>query len=126
MTWAVTNCLFFICCYLCLPLVDRIIKIVRGFKYELTEALRCQIGTSKKGSGGSRYLPYVFTEPGVAMLSSALNSERAVLVNIEIMRAFVKLRQLLISNAELAHRERSGTLTNQASSASTITTSVNR
>lgn len=66
--------------------------------------LRCQIGTSKKSRGGRRYLPYVFTEQGVAMLSSALNSERAVLVNIEIMRAFVKLRQMLASNSELSRR----------------------
>ena len=66
--------------------------------------MRCQIGTSKKGRGGRRYLPYVFTEQGVAMLSSVLNSERAVLVNIEIMRAFVKLRQMLASNAELSRR----------------------
>ncbi len=66
--------------------------------------LRSQIGTSKRGRGGLRYLPYVFTEQGVAMLSSVLNSERAVLVNIEIMRAFVKLRQLLASNTELSHR----------------------
>ena len=50
------------------------------------------------------FLPYVFTEQGVAMLSSVLNGERAVLVNIEIMRAFVKLRQMLASNAELARR----------------------
>ena len=68
------------------------------------DVLRCQIGTSKKGSGGRRYLPYVFTEQGVAMLSSVLNSERAVLVNIEIMRAFVNLRQMLASNAELSRR----------------------
>ena len=66
--------------------------------------MRCQIGTSNKGRGGRRYLPYVFTEQGVAMLSSVLNSERAVLVNIEIMRAFVKLRQMLASNAELSRR----------------------
>jgi hypothetical protein len=52
--------------------------------------------------GGRRHLPYVFTEQGVAMLSSDLRSPRAVLVNIEIMRAFVRLRQLLLSNAELA------------------------
>jgi len=58
--------------------------------------------TLKKGRGAHRkYLPYVFTEQGVAMLSSVLNSERAVKVNIEIMRAFVKLRQMLASNAEL-------------------------
>ena len=66
--------------------------------------MRCQIGTSNEGRGGRRYLPYVFTEQGVAMLSSVLNSERAILVNIEIMRAFVKLRQLLASNAELSRR----------------------
>jgi len=68
------------------------------------DVLRYQIGTSKKGRGGRRYLPYVFTEQGVAMLSTVLNSERAVLVNIEIMRAFVKLRQMLASNAELSRR----------------------
>jgi hypothetical protein len=68
------------------------------------DVLRYQIGTSKKGRGGRRYLPYVFTEQGFAMLSSVLNSERAVLVNIEIMRAFVKLRQMLASNADLSRR----------------------
>ena len=78
------------------------------FMFQLTaeeaDNLRCQIGTSNKGRGGRRYLPYVFTEQGVAMLSTVLNSERAVLVNIEIMRAFVKLRQMLASNAELSRR----------------------
>jgi hypothetical protein len=78
------------------------------FMFQLTpeeaDVLRCQIGTSKKGRGGRRYLPYVFTEQGVAMLSTVLNSERAILVNIEIMRAFVKLRQMLSSNAELSLR----------------------
>lgn len=67
------------------------------------EFLRSQIATSK-GRGGRRYLPYVFTEQGVAMLSSILNSERAVQVNIEIMRAFVKLRQVLSENKDLAKR----------------------
>jgi hypothetical protein len=71
---------------------------------EVANSLRCQIGTSKKGRGGRRYLPYVFTEQGVAMLSTVLNSERSILVNIEIMRAFVKLRQMLASNAELSRR----------------------
>jgi hypothetical protein len=71
---------------------------------EETEILRCQIGTSNEGRGGRRYLPYVFTEQGVAMLSSVLNSERAILVNIEIMRAFVELRQMLASNAELSRQ----------------------
>src|SRR4030042_7153154 len=56
----------------------------------------------KKYFGGA--LPYAFTEPGVAMLSSVLNSERAINVIIEIMRAFVRLRQLLASNKELAKR----------------------
>ena len=78
------------------------------FMFQLTadeaDVLRYQIGTSKRGRGGRRYLPYVFTEQGVAMLSSVLNSERAVLVNVEIMRAFVKLRQMLASNAELSRR----------------------
>ena len=54
--------------------------------------------------GGRRYLPYVFTEQGVAMLSSVLNSPHAVRVNIEIMRAFVRLRRLISSNAELARK----------------------
>lgn len=65
------------------------------------ESLRSQIATSKRGRGGRRYLPYAFTEQGVAMLSSVLNGERAIEVNIAIMRAFVKLRQLLESNEEL-------------------------
>src|SRR4030042_2849539 len=69
-----------------------------------TEILRSQIATSKKGGGGRRYLPYAFTEQGVAMLSSVLNSERAVQVNIEIMRAFVRLRRILASNKELAKK----------------------
>jgi hypothetical protein len=65
--------------------------------------LRSQFVTSSQW-GGRRYLPYVFTEQGVAMLSSVLNSERAILVNVEIMRAFVRLRQMLASNKELARR----------------------
>ena len=55
----------------------------------------CQIGISKKGRGGRQKLPFVFTEPGVAMLSSVLNSERAVMVNISIIRTFIKLRSFL-------------------------------
>jgi len=54
--------------------------------------------------GGQRFLPYAFTEQGVAMLSSVLKSKRAAQVNIEIMRAFVRLRQLIASNKELAKR----------------------
>ena len=68
-------------------------------------ALRSQSVTSNKpGRGGRRTAPYVFTEQGVAMLSSVLNSPRAIAVNIEIMRAFVKLRVALDSNQELARR----------------------
>ena len=76
------------------------------FQLNLQEvrSLRSQIVTSNKGRGGQRYLPYAFTEQGVAMLSSVLNSERAVQVNIEIMRAFVKLREMIASNKELAKR----------------------
>ncbi len=79
------------------------------FMFQLTkdevEPLRFQIGTSKKsGRGGRRYLPYAFTEQGVAMLSGVLNSNRAVKVNIEIMRAFVKLREVLSTHKELAHK----------------------
>jgi phage regulator Rha-like protein len=65
--------------------------------------LRCHFGTSSQ-RGGRRYPPYAFTEQGVAMLSSVLNSERAIKVNIEIMRAFVRLRQILAQNKELAKR----------------------
>jgi len=65
------------------------------------ETLRLQIETSKEGRGGRRYLPYVFTEQGVAMLSSVLNSKRAIQVNIEIMRAFAKIREMILSYREL-------------------------
>ena len=72
---------------------------------EEAERLRCQIGTLKTGRGRHRkYRPYAFTEQGVAMLSSVLRSERAVRVNIEIMRAFVQLRQMLASHADLARK----------------------
>src|SRR5690348_8926576 len=77
------------------------------FMFQLTDeefkSLKSQIVTSNGGHGGLRRAnPYAFTEQGVAMLSSVLRSPRAVAVNIEIMRAFVRLRQLLIGNAELA------------------------
>ena len=65
--------------------------------------LKYQIGTSKRG-GVRRALPYAFTEQGVAMLSSVLRSKRAVQVNIAIMRAFVRLREMLLSNADLARK----------------------
>ncbi|MEW6387806.1 MAG: hypothetical protein AB1491_09870 [Thermodesulfobacteriota bacterium] len=59
---------------------------------------------TSRGWGGRRYYPYAFTEQGVAMLSSVLNSPRAVRVNIEIMRAFVRMRQMLASHAKLAKK----------------------
>jgi len=70
---------------------------------EEAEDLIFQIGRSK-GRGGRRHRPYAFTEQGIAMLSSVLNSERAIKTNIAIMRAFVKLRQMLYTNRELAQK----------------------
>jgi phage regulator Rha-like protein len=76
------------------------------FCFELTteefQHLRYQIGTSKWG--GVRYSPYAFTEQGVAMLSGVLQSKRSIQVNIEIMRAFVKLREMLASHKDLARK----------------------
>ena len=78
------------------------------FMFQLTseeaEDLRFQIGISSSDFGGRRYLPYAFTEQGVAMLSSVLRSKRAVQVNIAVMRAFVQLRQVLSSHTELARK----------------------
>ncbi|MHB8165160.1 MAG: ORF6N domain-containing protein [Sulfuricella sp.] len=68
------------------------------------DALRSQSVTSNTGRGGRRYAPYAFTEQGVAMLSSVLGSAQAIAVNIEIMRAFVRLREMIVSNKELALR----------------------
>ncbi len=69
------------------------------------EVLRSQVVILEPGRGHySKYPPYVFTEQGVAMLSSVLRSHRAIQVNIEIMRAFIRLRQMLASNAELARK----------------------
>lgn len=77
-----------------------------NFMFTLTAAewavLRSQSVTSNLGRGGRRYAPMVFTEQGVAMLSSVLTSARAIDVNIAIMRAFVQLRHLLATNRELA------------------------
>ncbi len=78
------------------------------FMFQLTkqeiESLRSQIVISNMGRGGRRYLPYAFTEQGVAMLSSVLNSPKAVKVNIQIMRTFVKLRQMMAHNTDLARK----------------------
>ena len=70
----------------------------------LNEHIDAQEVTSLKRGDNIKYLPYVFTEQGVAMLSSVLNSERAIQVNIIIMRAFVKLREILSTHKELAHK----------------------
>ena len=79
------------------------------FMFQLTESevqnLRFQFGISSlPRHGGRRYLPRVFTEQGVAMLSSVLRSERAVQVNVAIMRAFVSLRRMLAGNDALARK----------------------
>jgi hypothetical protein len=74
----------------------------RGYRAQLNRS-RSRIVTLKRGQN-IKYRPYTFTEQGVAMLSSVLNSERAVKVNIAIMRAFVKLRQMLETNRELAQK----------------------
>jgi len=79
-------------------------RFPEDFMFPLTRQevtnLRCQIGTSSWG--GRRYIPYAFTEQGVAMLSSVLNSKRAIQVNILIMRAFTKLKEILLTHKELA------------------------
>ncbi len=80
-------------------------RFPEDFMFQLTpkEAgnLRCQIGTSSS-HGGRRYLPRVFTQEGVAMLSSVLHSSRAVQVNVAIMRAFVRLREVMATHKELS------------------------
>jgi len=79
------------------------------FMFQITkdeaECLIFQLGISKSsGRGGSRYLPYAFTEQGIAMLSTVLKSKRAVQVNITIMRAFVKLREMIATHKDLAKK----------------------
>jgi len=81
-------------------------RFPKDFMFQLTgrefDSLRSQFGTSSWG--GTRYLPMAFTEQGVAMLSTVLNSERAIAVNIAIMRAFVHLRKMMTSQRELARK----------------------
>ena len=82
-------------------------RFPQDFMFQLTReeynSLRFQFGILKRGQH-SKYLPYAFTEQGVAMLSSVLRTKRAVQVNIAIMRAFVKLREILSTHKELAHK----------------------
>ena len=79
-----------------------------SFCFQLTEKevenLRFQFGTSSLNYGGRRYLPYAFTEQGVAMASAILRSDIAVRMSVQIMEAFVEMRRMLISNASLFHR----------------------
>jgi len=84
-------------------------RFPEDFMFQLTaeesDSLRSHFVTLNTGRGRHRkYLPFAFTEQGVAMLSSVLRSKRAVQVNVEIMRAFVRLRQILASNTELARK----------------------
>ena len=82
-------------------------RFPEDFMFELRkeeyDSLRSHFGTLKRGEH-IKYLPYAFTEQGVAMLSSVLNSERAIHVNIAIMRAFVKLREMLATHKDLARK----------------------
>lgn len=79
---------------------DFMFRLTRGEACSLTS----QLAMSNPGRGGRRTLPYAFTEQGVAMLSTVLKSERAIAVNIAIMRAFVRLRQLLATHRDLAQK----------------------
>ncbi len=83
-------------------------RFPKDFMFKLTseefELLRCQNGTSNDGRGGRRYLPNVFTEGGVAMLSSVLTSERAALVNVSIIRTFIRLRSFLAMENQIQDR----------------------
>jgi hypothetical protein len=83
-------------------------RFPKDFMFQLTMAEVRQLNLSQTVTGSEKHRdprlrPYAFTEHGVAMLSSVLRSKRAITVNIEIMRAFVKLRQLLASNTELSN-----------------------
>jgi len=76
--------------------------------FQLTDeewkSLIFQVGISKEHRGGRRFNPYVFTEQGVAMLSSVLNSKQAISVNVQIVRAFVKLREMALTHKDLSQR----------------------
>ena len=85
-------------------------RFPEDFMFELAageaEILRCQFGTFKKSGQGehSKYLPFAFTEHGILMLSSVLNSEKAAQINIAIMRVFLRLREMIMTNSTLALR----------------------
>ena len=83
-------------------------RFPQDFMFQLLEeevdSLRSQFATSNTGRGGRRTSPYAFTEHGVVMISSVLSSDRAIQMNIAIVRAFVRLRELLVANKDLANR----------------------
>ena len=83
-------------------------RFPKHYMFQLTnnefESMRSQFATSNKTRGGRRYMPYVFTEQGVAMLSTVLNSEKAIQINIKIIDTFVQMRQLALDNKELTKR----------------------
>ena len=85
-----------------------LLRFPEDFMFQLTseeyKVLKCQFGTSKKGSGGKQKSPLVFTENGVAMLSGIINSERAILVNVAIMRIFTRLRSFLSMENSLSEK----------------------
>lgn len=93
--------------YLKRSVKSNIKKFPTDFMFQLTieewNSLRCNFSTSK-GKGGTRYLPFAFTEQGVAMLSGLLNSDVAIQVNIMIMRTFVQIRKFALSNSELSEK----------------------
>jgi hypothetical protein len=94
-------------------------RFPKEFMFELTELewknLKCQFGASSLEHGGRRKLPLAFSEQGVAMLSSVLNSPRAIQVNIAIIKTFVRLREMIVSNKILAAKlsELEGKIENQ-------------
>ena len=85
-----------------------LIRFPEDFMFQLsqeeTDSLRCQFGTSNKRRGGRRYLPYIFTEHGVAMLASVLQSKEAAIINIQIVRAFVAMREAISTHLELSRK----------------------
>ncbi len=83
-------------------------RFPKDFMFQLTkdeyDSLIFQIGISNSKRGGRRFMPYVFTEQGVAMLSSVLQSEQAISINIQIMRTFVQMKQFALENKDLTKR----------------------
>jgi len=85
-----------------------LVRFPDDFMFQLSDQdvtnLRCQFGTSSSLYGGRRYRPFVFTEQGVAMLSSVLQSKEAAIINIQIIRAFVAMREVISTHIELARK----------------------